>query len=98
VKAYAVSAHELDTLTYWNTLASVFFSIATGLLTFGVGTWISVWVQPGAWSSNGEVMAKVIFPICVVLAFVFYAIGILTLVVRSSTVKTIKNESRASKT
>jgi len=43
-------------------------------------------------------MAKVIFPICVVLAFVFYAIGILTLVVRSSTVKTIKNESRASKT
>ncbi len=94
VKAFAVSAHELRSISYWNSLALVFFSLGSGLLTFGLGAWVSVWIQPEPWSAHADVMAKVVFPVSAVIAGVFYLLGLWTLHMRRSELDAIQKESR----
>lgn len=92
VKAYGVTENEIEQLGMFNTLTTIFFSVGTGVLTFGVGLFVN-WIMAGMPSSYGEVLAKVGGSICIIMGVVFYVVGIILRRQRKSTIQRIKTDS-----
>ena len=92
MRVYALPESELKSVSLMNTLASVFFSVASGLFSLAVGIWINSLFQIEM-SSAGEILAKAFAPLALFLAMVSGALGIWALYTRGSTLKTIQDES-----
>ena len=52
VKAYGVTENEIDELGTLNTQTTIFFSLATGLCSFGGGLYVN-WIMAGMPSPHG---------------------------------------------
>ena len=89
---YAIQENEMKASAFANTLAMVVFSVASGLLTLGMGMWIEAQFQKNL-SPVGEVLSAVVAPILWVLSVIGFLVGALALRYRSSLVKDIKAES-----
>lgn len=92
VKAYGVTESEIEQLAMFNTLTTIFFSVGTGVLIFGVGLFVD-WIMGGMPSNYGEVLAKVGGSICVIAGVVSYIVGIIFSRQRKSTIQRIKTDS-----
>lgn len=92
MKAYGITDSELGHISHLNTLASVFFSLASVLVVLAIGFWTD-WLIEGKPENTGEVLADVVAPLCAFLALVFFIIAVAAIIMRRSTVNCIKNES-----
>ena len=92
VKAYGITESEIDELGTLNTQTTIFFSVGTGLCSFGGGLYVN-WIMAGMSSLYGEVLGKIGSPICCGIGLVFYVLGIICILRRKSTIKRIKRDS-----
>lgn len=82
----------MTTLSVFNTLAIVFFSAGTGLLTFAIGL-ITDSIIEGELTDYSRALVYVVTPLCLVLALLSYSVGIWALRGRSSELERIREES-----
>lgn len=93
VTVLAVHEHEVDDLSFMNTLAIVCFSFFSGLLAFAAGAWANA-AFAETLTPKGAAMMEVVVPVCVVLALCFGAGGIVSLCRRGSTLTKIREQSK----
>ena len=92
VRVYPLQEGEMTTLSVFNTLAIVFFSAGTGLLTFAVGL-ITDSIIEGRLTDSSRVLVYAVTPLCLVLALLSYCVAIWALRSRSSELDRIREES-----
>jgi len=92
VKAYGVTESEIEQLGMFNTLTTIFFSVGTAVLTFGVGLFVD-WIMEGMPCNYGETLAKIGGSICIFIGVVLYIVGIIFIKHRRSTIQRIKRDS-----
>lgn len=94
MKAWAVFDTEVEALSSLNTQATVFFSVASGLLSFAVGIWISA-VFTEQLTPAGMLATSIAAPTLCVLALVFFGLAIGAWWKRRSTLAVIRQQSRS---
>lgn len=92
VKIYPVVESELKTLSILNSLALVFSSVGTGLLTFAVGVVTDAAVQ-GQLTDYGRALVCVVAPVFGTLALISYGIAVAAWRSRGSELSRIREES-----
>ena len=92
VRIYPITEGELKTISIMNTLAIVFFSIGSALLSFALGIIVNCAID-GQLTEVANTLLRVVAPICGVLGIISYVIGILALVTRKSELGRISKES-----
>lgn len=93
---YAIQENEVKASSFANTLAMVAFSVASGLLTLGLGIWIEAQFQEKV-SPAGMVLSDVVSPVLWGLSLIGFVMGALALRYRSSMMRVIKTESTVTK-
>jgi hypothetical protein len=93
VKTYPVLENEFDNLSSLNTLAIVFFSVGSFLLSAAIGVWVNA-VFNVQLTPAGEVASKWVAPGVLVLSVVFYALGLWANHRGASTWQKIKRETK----
>jgi hypothetical protein len=94
MKAFAVFEAEMQALASLNTQATIFFSVASGLLSFAVGIWTNAAFYERL-SAAGLIATGYLAPLLLLLAAVFYALAIYASVKRTKTLRTIREQSRS---
>ena len=74
VKIYPLQESELRMVGMFNTLTSVFLSVGSGLLTFGLGLTVQA-IFTDKLSGTAEALTYVVAPLCFVLALVFFGLA-----------------------
>jgi len=92
VKCFGVTEEELDHLSFLNTLSTIFFSLASGVLLFSFSLILELFKRTTQDPATRELVFTV-SPITGVLGLAFLGIAIYTLIKRGSAVKRIKEES-----
>lgn len=93
VKCYPVLETELKSVSMYNTLVAVCFSVASGLFSFGLGLLINAFIL-GNVAGTSAALVWLILVLCVVLALVFVIGGIWAWCNRRSEWKRIVQESK----
>lgn len=73
IKVYHVTANELHNLASENTVAKASLSTGCSLTTFAIGVWTSILIDSTP-SELATTVAKIVLPICFVLAIVCFAV------------------------
>ena len=89
---YALNESEVRSISFMNTLAMAFFSLASACLTFALGVWVEGAFQENL-SAEATVLNAMAPPICAVGTIVFAGLGIWALMHRGSMLKTVRSES-----
>ena len=92
VRVFAVLESELHTLTFFNLLSTVFFSIGASLASIAIGVWVSASFT-GKLTPEGAVLKAFGAPVLVVLAVVSFGIGIWAMHSKKSSLTTIREQS-----
>lgn len=95
VKAYAVLETEVSSLSTLNTLATTFFSVGTGLASVSAGIWITAAYTENL-SATGEVLAKTVAPLVLVLSCIFFWLARWAVQSRRSSWQVVVDQSKAS--
>jgi hypothetical protein len=94
VKVYAVFETEVETLTSLNAQATVYFSVGSALLSFGVGIWTAALFTEKL-SAEAAVATKVGVPILGLLAIASFGLAVSAWYKRKKTIDSIKQQSVA---
>ena len=89
---YAIQENEMKASSFANTLVMISFSVASGLLTLGIGIRIEAQFQ-NTISPTGLVLDGFVAPGLWIASLIGYVVGGLALHYRSSIIRTIKRES-----
>jgi nitrate reductase gamma subunit len=93
VRVLAVHEHEVQDISFMNTLATVAFSVAGTFLGFAVGILTNAaFVDKMTATAKAALMIGV--PLCVVVAIIAVALGLVSLGRRKSTLQQIRQQSR----
>ena len=93
-RVYAVHENELTTLSHLNTLALIFFSIASSLLTFSASIWVAAAFQQSL-TTAGTALTDILAPAAALLSLLLYCCGGWSLYVKKSTLNAIRQEARS---
>ncbi len=93
VKTYPLNENELHSITWFNTLTSVFASIATTILLFGIGLKQDAVVE-NVLTEQAKLLTNMGFWICLVLAILFYVFSLALWFGRRSMLHRILRETR----
>jgi hypothetical protein len=93
MRAFAIVANEVRTISMMNTLATIFFSVGTTCVGFAVGIWTNAMFYETL-TPEGRILSHVIGPALCALAFILGCLGIWALRSRSTTWDAIRKESR----
>jgi len=91
---YVIPETELSQISHLNTLAIVFFSAGTALLSFAIGIWVDASFQTPPLPATAEVLKSVLSPILCILGLLLYTCGGWQLWARRSMLNTIRDESK----
>jgi hypothetical protein len=94
MKFYPISESELNSITIFNSVATIFFSLATGLVTFIAGLWGNV-VVAGTITAESKAIVGIVSIVCGILAAACGAIGLWGWRSRNSEFRKISDESAA---
>ncbi len=94
MKAFAVFESEIEALASLNTQATIFFSVASGLLSFAVGIWTNATFYEQL-SAAGLIATKYLGPLLLLLSAVFYGLAIYASAKRRTTLRSIREQSRS---
>lgn len=76
VKAYAVLESEIKTISFFNTLATVAFSVGAAFISTAAGIWTNAaFVTDKILPPEGAILAKFVGPTLCVLALIAFALG-----------------------
>jgi hypothetical protein len=92
VMTYAVTDHELNSLSLANAATTALFSAMTFCLTLATSIWIGVAVS-GVSTSTTEGLTKIAAPICCVLALIFLILGLIFYFHRRGDIDRIRKQS-----
>lgn len=93
-KAYCIHEHEIEAITTMNSLSTVFFSGASGLLTFAAGAGANAAFYDGkSMPPAAELMLKFIIPACILGSAILAILGFWARWRRASTWEIIRQES-----
>ena len=92
LRVYPIEEGELRILSSMNSLALIFFSVGSGLLTFAVGL-IADGILEGELTQSARTLLQVVAPMCGVLAFGSYAVGVWALRNRRSELNRIEEQT-----
>ena len=90
---YVIPENELSQISHLNTMATVFFSVGTALISFCVGIWVDASFQTPPLPPVAEALKVVVSPIIGALGLLCYAGGVWQLCAKHSMLNTIKSES-----
>ena len=74
MKAYAVYEDEVSSLSYLNTQSTIFFMVASSLVSFALGIWTNAAFATDL-TPAGEIASKLVAWVLCVLGFVFFGLG-----------------------
>jgi hypothetical protein len=94
VMIYGVTDHELRTISFANTAATVTFSAMTFCLTAALSMWIAAATVNGP-SGTVNALSHIVAPLCLALALVFALAGVIAIRYRGGEIKRIREESGA---
>jgi len=94
MKAYAVFETEIQTIAFFNTLATIFFSVGAALLSYAIGIWTNLFFVTPPIPAKGEVLADIVAPILCVLAAIFFILGVWALLSKRDVWKGISKLSK----
>jgi membrane protein DedA with SNARE-associated domain len=94
IVAYAVFETEVASISSLNAQTTVFFSIASALVSFAAGIWANALFSEKL-TAAGEVAAYIGAPLLVVIAVVFAGLGYHAFKTRKSQVEDIRRQSEA---
>lgn len=95
MKVYAIHGHEIDSISMFNATATACFTLAA----FIGGAALSIWINRIFYTEltpAGIVASSYVAPGLLLLSAVFVIVGIIAIVKRQSSWRTIKSESRSS--
>ena len=92
VRIYPITEGELKTISIMNTLAIVFFSLGSALLSFALGIIVNCAIE-GQLTEVANTLLRVVAPICGILSLISYGIGIWALIAKKSELGRIGKES-----
>ena len=92
LRAYPILDSEVKSLSIFNTLSAICFSIMSALISFAVGIWVNALfvVDPPA---EGKVLSHIAAPACCILATIAAGLGIWAIYSRTTTWRDIRRES-----
>lgn len=93
MKTFTITDSELRHLQLAGGLSTLFFSISSSLLTFGVSLIKDYLAKAGEVTESAKAVANVAVPICILFAVGFAMAGAWTFMWRHGTTKLIKAES-----
>ncbi|MBM3142027.1 MAG: hypothetical protein FJ005_03120 [Chloroflexi bacterium] len=93
LKTYPLNENELYSITWFNTLTSVFASIATTILLFGIGLKQDAIVQ-NVLTEQAKLLTNTGFWLCLILALLFYALALALWFGRRSMLHRILRETK----
>ena len=92
LRAYPILDSEVKSLSIFNSLSAVCFSVMSAFISFAVGIWVNtLFVEKPP--PEGKVLSYVAAPACCVLAVVAFGLGIWAIYSRNSTWRDIRRES-----
>lgn len=92
LRAYPILDSEVRSLSIFNSLSAICFSVMSAFISFAVGIWVNaLFVEKPP--PEGEVLSHVAAPACCALALVALVLGIWAICSRSSTWRNIRRES-----
>jgi hypothetical protein len=94
MKVYAVHEHEIHSISMFNTLAAVFFALASFIASAGLSIWTNRMFYTEL-TPAGIIGANYVAPGLLLLAVIFVMVGAFAIRKRESTWKAIKKESRS---
>ena len=92
VRAFTVLETEFQSLTSLNVQTTVYFSLGSALLSFGLGIWVNA-IFYTTLAPIAKLAAVYIAPLFLVLAVVFYGLGIAAYLRRRTALRSIGNNS-----
>lgn len=93
VMHYAVTDHELRSVSFYNTLMAIFASIGSFLLAVALSIWIGAVLESGELSDVAKILIWVISPAIAVIAVVFYGLAWFSWKTRQAEIDTIRREA-----
>lgn len=90
--AYAVHENELEMLSYLNTQATVFLSVASALASFAFGIWTNAMFAESM-TPVGELASTLAAPLLIALSLLFVWLGVFAIKRRQVTWTLVKRES-----
>jgi hypothetical protein len=92
VSAYPVFENEIQSISTFNSLSSVCFSVMSAFISFAVAIWVSsLFVEKPP--AEGVILSHVVAPACCVGAFVAACLGFWAIRSRSNTWQNIRRDS-----
>ena len=94
VTVYGVMEHEMDNLTTWNTLGSIFYSVSAFCVSFALTLYLEDQVSPER-TPAGELLISGGVPFAILGGIVSFGLGVWFTWKRGGTLKRIKKESES---
>lgn len=92
VKAYAFLETEVDTLSYLNMQATIFYSVGAGLFSLALGIWTGA-LFADTLTPEGMIASKFVAPLLCILAAVFLKLARGAMQKRQKTITEVGKES-----
>jgi hypothetical protein len=92
LRAYPILDSEVRSLSMFNTLSAVCFSVMSAFISFAVGIWANALFVENP-PAEGRILSHVAAPACCVIAIIALALGVWAIWSRTSTWRDIRRES-----
>ena len=90
---YPIQESELRSISMFNTMAMFFYSIGTGLLSFGFGLYANGAMQESL-TPTGTILKEIVAPICWAVSVCIYGLAIWSTKTKKSELGRILEESK----